>query len=491
MTATATTTQAPPAAPAPAPVSASAKPKARRRWHRIAIPFGLLLALVVTTFVMHSLNEPDREDAAFLSPLSQDTIGGSQLAQMLRDKGISVERQTKTSDALVAGFAGGVTLFVPAPELMHRDYLHMLWAMPSNTRVVLVEPSGADLGRSAAPIYAAGTRWAVAPASPRADGGPCTVPGLRDAGWAAVLRTAYVVDPDALLREHSCYQGGVLQFRWTVGEIVAVGAADPFRNDRIGEFDNASLAVGLLSTYSRLVWLDVHEKEPGPLVDPNAEPGAGGPSLAPDDSGIGDGGQGDGGTGTGDGNGNGDPTSGGAGDGGQASGDGRPSFFSAFPTSLWATLLGLLLLVLLLALWQARRLGPPVLEPLPVTVRGSETVLGRARLYQRAGAMITGAQTLRRSTGPQIAQALGLPSTTSVDDLATAITARYGGEEADYLAVLADDVPKKDADLVALAASLDALLAMVSTPPVFDPPTASGPAAVHSQADEPQGETRG
>ncbi|NUT38163.1 MAG: hypothetical protein HOV79_34370 [Hamadaea sp.] len=142
------------------------------------------------------------------------------------------------------------------------------------------------------------------------------------------------------------------------------------------------------------------------------------------------------------------------------------------PPAFWATLLGALLLALLLALWRARRLGPPVTEPLPFTVKGAETVLGRARLYQRAGAMLSGAQTLRRAAGPQIAEALGLPPTAPAETIAAAVAARHGGDPADYLDLLADDLPQKDADLVALAARLDALLALVSTPP-------------------PRGETRG
>jgi hypothetical protein len=115
-----------------------------------------------------------------------------------------------------------------------------------------------------------------------------------------------------------------------------------------------------------------------------------------------------------------------------------------------------------------------VTEPLPFSVQGSETVLGRAQLYQRAGAMLTGAQTLRRSVGPQIAAALGLPPTATPEELTAEITARFGGDRATYLRLLADGLPKRDSDLVTLAADLDSLLTMVSAP-----------------ASATQGETRG
>jgi hypothetical protein len=405
----------------------------------------------------------------------------------LQDHGVRIQRFTKTSDALDVASQGGYTLFVPSPSLMHRDYLRMLWDLPANTRVVLVDPSAADLARGGAPIRSADRRWATAAVAP--GGPPCQIPGLAGVGPAASYESAYAVNPDLLLREHSCYQGSVLQFRWTVADVVAVGSADPFRDDRIDEHDNSALAVGLLSTKQDLLWLDVHTTEPGPRAEPD-RPGSGDGGPPP---GAGDGSPYPGGNGGGDGNGSGggDPgplPGGGGGDpgNGRADGPGGPSFFDAFPPALWATLVGALLLGLLLALWQSRRLGPPVAEPLPFSVKGSETVLGRSKLYHRAGAVLTGAQTLRRTVGPQIAEALGLAPTATPEDLSAEITAQYGGDPATYLKLLADDLPKRDSDLVRLAADLDSLLAMVSTPiaaPDGDPAPDSRPA--------PRGETSG
>src|SRR5205085_986535 len=51
------------------------------------------------------------------------------------------------------------------------------------------------------------------------------------------------------------------------------------------------------------------------------------------------------------------------------------------PRLLWA-LLQLLVVVVVVALWRARRLGRVVVEPLPVVVRSTETVEGRARLLR-------------------------------------------------------------------------------------------------------------
>ncbi|WP_027345520.1 DUF4350 domain-containing protein [Hamadaea tsunoensis] len=465
MTATVTTTAT--AAPAP-PAAETPTPKRRRRRHRVVIPFSVLFLLVAGTIVLHALNEPDRTDLSFLSPGSTAPLGSSKLADRLRANGITVERQTSTSDALVSAYKGDATLFVPAPELMPTGYLTMLSLLPTGTRVVLVEPGTDELNRADAPVVASGRRWASAVMDRDDDtAGGCEIDLVDRAGPAAALRTAYAPGAD-VTDFRSCYGGGLASVGWQSTELTVAGSVDPFRNDRIDEVDNSAFAVGLLSGHSRVVWLDVHRREAGPQVDPNASAGEGvPPSLAPggDGTGTGDGGgsgQGDGGSGS-----NGGGGSGGS-DDDQASGADQPPIWTLFPAGLWATLTGLLLLGLLLALWRGRRLGPPVAEPIPFAVKGAETVLGRARLYRRAGAVLTGSQTLRRETGPRIAAALGLPPTADADTLARAIAARHGGDPAEYLAVLADDLPKKDAELVELARALDSLLTLVSTP-TYDP----------------------
>jgi hypothetical protein len=438
--------------PATAPV------RKRRRWHRIAIPFAVFLTLAIGTFVLHSMNEPSPTDPSFLAPSlppHPKPYTATVLAHRLADRGVRVQVVSQTSEALAAAVQGDVTLFVPSPSLMHRDYLNQLWSLPSTTRVVLVDPSAGDLARGNAPISVTGRRWATA--AIEAGSPPCAIAGLDAAGKAAVRHSRYAGNQNFVLREQSCYQSSVFEFHWTTADMVAVGSVDPFRDDRIDEYDNSTLALGLLSAHPTVIWLDVHKADAGPRTGASGPPSLAAPSDNPEQGAPGDGGSG-----------NSDPTEGPSGrpqpvdsGGTEASG---PSFFDAFPSAMWATLVGGLLLGLMLALWQARRLGPPVTEPLPFTVKGAETVLGRARLYQRAGAVVTGAQTLRRAIGPQIAQALGMPPTATPEDLATEITERYGGEHATYLGLLADDVPKKDSDLVLLAANLDSLLAMVSEP---------------------------
>ena len=62
----------------------------------------------------------------------------------------------------------------------------------------------------------------------------------------------------------------------------------------------------------------------------------------------------------------------------------RHGLFDLLPDRvLWATF-QLFIAVVLLALWRGRRIGPVVAEPLPVVVRATETVEGRARLLRAA-----------------------------------------------------------------------------------------------------------
>jgi hypothetical protein len=107
----------------------------------------------------------------------------------------------------------------------------------------------------------------------------------------------------------------------------------------------------------------------------------------------------------------------------------------------------------LLVLWRARRLGPVVREPLPVVVRASEAVEGRARLYRRAGARGHAAETLREATRARLRPLVGLPPDAGPAELVDAVGARAGRR--DVRDLLYGPPPGDDAGLVALARALD------------------------------------
>jgi hypothetical protein len=117
----------------------------------------------------------------------------------------------------------------------------------------------------------------------------------------------------------------------------------------------------------------------------------------------------------------------------------------------------LVIAVVLLALWRGRRLGPVVGEPLPVIVRATETVRGRARLLRAARARDTAAAALRAATTDRLRELLGLGRDAGPDSVVASAAAHAGRSSAAVRDLLYGAAPRDDAALVALASDLDAL----------------------------------
>ncbi|HKO33626.1 MAG TPA: DUF4350 domain-containing protein, partial [Candidatus Limnocylindria bacterium] len=84
------------------------------------------------------------------------------------------------------------------------------------------------------------------------------------------------------------------------------------------------------------------------------------------------------------------------------------SLLDMAPAQVGWAVLQLCVVVGVLAWWRGRRLGPLVAESLPVVVRASETVEGRARLYRSHRARDRAAEALRAATLTRLAPRLGL-----------------------------------------------------------------------------------
>jgi hypothetical protein len=419
--------------------------RVKRRWLRLVIPFAVAVAILIGTGVAHAMQSPDITDRAFLNPDSGAAIGARDLADRLRGEGVTIETVTKSSDALVRAYRGDVTLFVPAPSLMHPFYLRMFKYLPSSTRVVLVAPSGLTLENGLLPVEATGSRWATAAVDPG-----CALPEAASAGRAAIAGIRYQVMPGA--ETARCYTGALVGTRVAATSVLIAGANDPFRNDRIAEYHNAALATGLLRTHKTLVWLDLHHREVQPgFAHNNANPTAAPPSLgdagSPDpdfpireqpspDSG------------------NGDP----AGSGGGA----NPNpLWSIFPSWMWLTLGLLALIAVGLGLAHGRRLGPPVSEPLPVAVPAAETVAGRGRLYRRAKARGAALSALRAAALSRLRPAFGLPSDAAARVVADAVAAGTGRDSDEVWSILYGADPDDDEALVRAVDALDTLMSQV------------------------------
>ncbi|MEV6815920.1 DUF4350 domain-containing protein [Micromonospora sp. NPDC051296] len=448
----------------------------RRRRHRILIPLLLGASLLATTLVTHAVDQPDQSDKGFLSPVATGDDGGSRLAASLAGRGVVVLRETDTVRALRATRSGPSILFVPAPELLHPQTVDDLGRLPIGTRLVLVDPPRRVLAAAGLPLRPAGRRWAARAVGPHTPG-PCPLSEVASAATAAVARQRYAPSgaPGSV---DLCFSAGLARLPGPA-ESVVVGASDPFRNGRIDEWDNHAFATGLLATARRVVWLDLDGPAPPP-PRPSSAP----TTELPDAEDYG----------TGNGRperGNDDGRNGTSGDGprGDASGSGGPDqtgspnpLWSAFPPWFWALLLQLALAALLIAAGRARRLGPPTPEPLPVTVPAAETVLGRARLYRRAQARESVAQTLRAAARSRLARRLHLPADAPPTDVAAAVAASTGDRPDTIRELLYGDAPATDQDLLELADDLDRTTrgpASANTPPpagtVPEPPARQPP----------------
>ena len=125
-------------------------------------------------------------------------------------------------------------------------------------------------------------------------------------------------------------------------------------------------------------------------------------------------------------------------------------------TPSWVTPVLLLLTATAVAamVWRGRRLGPLVVERMPVVVRASETTEGRARLYERSGQRRHALDQLRIGSLGRIARLTGLSSTSSVDEVIDRVAGLVGADPRGLRHVLVDADPADDAELVRLSDSL-------------------------------------
>ncbi len=335
-----------------------------------------------------------------LDPRSPEPSGSRAVAEVLRDQGVRVDLATTTAGVRASATAGDTVLVVDPGLLVDQQ-------------VDSVRATGADLVVVAPP---APERFAAAVTAGRGSSPGLRQPGCelgaaRRAGAAEVGGQDYEVagDTDAL----RCYardgRPSLVRVVDAGRAVTLVGSATALTNDSLGDEGNAALVLGLLGENPRLVWYL--------------------PSLADVPA--------------------------------RAQ---QTSFYSLVPDGVWWALVQLAVALLLVALWRARRLGPVVAEPLPVVVRASETVEGRARLYRRAGARDTAAEALRAAARSRTVPALGLPTRSAPPAVVDAVAARTRRTAPDVAALLYGAAPADDAALVRLADDLDALEREVRRP---------------------------
>lgn len=368
----------------------------RRRLRLVVAALLILLVVTVTALLSRpTTGEPFHPD-------NPQAVGGQALARVLADQGVEVQ-VVSGSAALADGrvTAGpGTTVLLPdtrylgpegGPELLHtlRDADHL---------VVLV--SDADhqptLGLPLSVLWTSGGR--VAPDC----GAPFAVEGDLLSTTDALLSS----DGGARAGVTACYppgrghnlggarEGAVLTFpadRTRPATTVA-STTTAWSNAWITQEANAALALRLLGGSERLVWV---LPQPG---DAGADAPQGLWPLLPD-------------------------------------------FLTAW---VWLGAAG----VLALAVWQGRRLGPVVTEPLPAVVHASETTRSRGRLYRQARDRDHALAAAREGTRWRLTPPLGLPRTAGAQDIADAAAATTGRPQDEVRELLLGAAPADDDGLV-------------------------------------------
>ncbi|MFI8089898.1 DUF4350 domain-containing protein [Streptomyces sp. NPDC086080] len=390
--------------------STSASPTARQVWTRtrgIALGLVLLLAAAVAIAVV-------RSDARHgeLDPRSAEPYGSRAVAELLADRGVDT-RVVTTLDEAADAAGPDTTLLVAVPDLLtpsQQTRLHSVFVR-SGGRTVLVSAGSPSVERLAPGVVADPVTSFDSTLSP-----DCELPAARRAGTAdtgGIRYTSLRLDAD------ECYPSQRLATLLRLpapsgdGDTVVLGSPDILLNNRLDQHGNASLALQLLGSRPHLVWYL--------------------PSLA---------------------------------DSSAASAEGERGFFELLPSGwLWGTL-QLFVAAALAALWRARRLGPLVPENLPVAIRASETVEGRARLYRRVNARDRAATALRTATRTRLAPLVGVPAPQAhaPEALLPALSAHLQGDGLSLHPLLFGPPPGDDTALIRLADQLDALEREVRRP---------------------------
>ncbi|WP_406216738.1 DUF4350 domain-containing protein [Streptomyces canus] len=385
--------------------STSASPTAHQVWTRAR---GIVLALVlllVAAVAIAAIRSTERHGG--LDPRSADPYGSRAVAELLADRGVDT-RVVTTLDEARAAAGPDTTLLIAVPDLLtHRQQtqLHSATA-DSEGRTLLVAPGSWSVERLAPGVVADPATSLDSTLSP-----DCALPAAQRAGTADTGGIRYTVTVPGY---DECYPSERLPTLVRVpaasgdGDTVVLGAPDILYNDTLDEQGNASLALQLLGSRPHLVWYLPS------LSDPSAT----------------------------------DP-------------DEEKDFLDLLPSGwLWGTL-QLFFAAALAALWRARRLGSLVPEKLPVAIRASETVEGRARLYRKANARDRAATALRSTTRTRLAPLAGVPVTQAhaPEALLPALSAHLhrDGDGQSLHSLLFGSPPSDDAALISLADQLDAL----------------------------------
>lgn len=368
-----------------------------------------VLALLGALFTLFS-SAAGVGDAERYSIENAGPDGSRAVAEVLRQQGVDVIAADSLAEARAAvNDAGGQVgiLFSDAYGYLDGGRLAELRAMAGlGADLVTVDPGSTELDALTDGVANAG-----AAADSTSVSAGCTLPAAERAGsisqptWAYRLIAAEAgagtdagtdTDTDSDSGTALCFPSvddaySLIRQPVDQGTVTVLGAGDALTNDSVALQGNAALVLGLLGAHDTLVWY-----RPGVDDLEGAAPTIG--ELTPG----------------------------------------------------WVTPVILLLILVTVAagIWRGRRFGPVVVENLPVTVRASETMEGRARLYARQSAHARALDALRLGTISRLTVMLNLPRYAPVVEVSRSVANSTGRHVDEVHDVLVGAIPRSERELM-------------------------------------------
>ena len=360
----------------------------RSRYWLLAGGGALLVAVISTVLAAGGGVGGQPLEAGSAAP-----AGARALVEVLRQQGVTVNTADTLAEArsLVGAATDPTVFFFDESGYLTDDQLSTMSALAPRT--VVASPDFLTLQTLTPPVGFGGVSSAEESRS------ACTVTAAVKADGLSPGGPTLTIPADAAGLT-GCFPSGENAFA-LVEQVTAdrtltlLADGTLFSNERIGEAGNAALALNLLGPGDELVWYL--------------------PTIA------------------------------------DVPGTGSPSLGELTPGWVTPTMILLVLVAVAAAVWRGRRFGPLVAENLPVTVRASETMEGRARLYARSSARLRALDALRVGAVQRLAGQVGLSRLASLDDVIAMVATVVDRPPADVRTVLVDAVPGSDSDLVALS----------------------------------------
>ena len=356
--------------------------------------FWIVVAAILAVFVVAVLSLTGNSTSeGRLAANNPNSVGAQALVNVLRQDhvNVSVAATLHAAKSAASLDPSGTTLMLYDPSAyLGSDQLTSLTGVAGT--VVLIEPSFQELSAFAPDIHQAG-------AVPSRASANCDLPTAQRAGKVSGLAVGYRVT-DSSDSSTTCFGSdgifSLVKVENDRGSVFVLGGTTVLTNGSILHNGNAALGLGLLGQTSHLVWYL--------------------PSFA--DSNI------------------------------------EQDGAAPLPPWVLPSIILVALVFIAAAIWRGRRFGPLVVERMPVTVRSSETIEGRARLYQRSSARTRVLDSLRIGTLDRLAKTLGLPKLASIDDIVGAVAGVTGRKQSDVRALLVDELPTNDRSLLRLSDDL-------------------------------------